>query len=248
MSKNSGTSSFWAQLKANFDANGDDCITFDEFKAHIASTVCERIEVGSIPRKDWTWRQVIGRLTEWSNRMVQEQCREIYDYMAHGEYGHTTNEDVAESGVSANAANFGCGSKLGEPAFPGGEPEPQYGNTGGQLIDAFGAPAAPTGSVPTAFRGTEAGGWTEAAPQMAGPPMGLPMPGPDMGGMGGMPGMEFGPMGLPPAGPVGPAGPMYNDFDINLTHFSSLASTNAVATLAAARFTCHAARWGLREC
>lgn len=197
MSKNSGTSNFWAQLKANFDANGDDCITFDEFKAHIASTVCERIEVGSIPRKDWTWRQVIGRLTEWSNRMVQEQCREIFDYMAHGEYGHTTNEDVAESGISANAVNFGCGSKLGDPAFPGGEPEPQYNNAGGQLIDAFGAPTAPDGSVPSTFRGAEAG-WTEAAPQMAGMPPFIGMP----------PAPDFGPMGLPPAGPTGPTGPM----------------------------------------
>lgn len=177
MANNTGTSKLWDQLKANFDANGDECITFDEFKAHLAATVRDRISVGSIPRKDWTWRQVIGRLTEWSNRMVQEQCREIYEYISYGEYGATTSEDLAEQGIAKNAVNFGCGSKLGEPAFPGGEPLPETGSSG-FLADAFGAPQAPQNVAPAVFRDVHDVPILQAAPVHQGPPgmPGIPLP------------------------------------------------------------------------
>jgi Ca2+-binding EF-hand superfamily protein len=58
MSKNAGTADLWNELKENFDENGDEQISFDEFKRHIANTVAAKIPLGSIPRKDWTWRQV----------------------------------------------------------------------------------------------------------------------------------------------------------------------------------------------
>jgi len=117
MSKNPETASFWDELKANFDSDGDESITFDEFCERVVSTVSERVSVGSIPRKDWTWRQVIARLTEWGNWMIQEQCREIHDYFAYGEYESKSTEHVEEGD------HFGCGLHLGSPAFPGGEPK-----------------------------------------------------------------------------------------------------------------------------
>ena len=58
MAKNAGTADLWNQLKENFDENGDEQISLDEFKRHIADTVCVKIPLGSIPRKDWSWRQV----------------------------------------------------------------------------------------------------------------------------------------------------------------------------------------------
>jgi len=115
MSKNPQTAQFWEELKVNFDQDGDDAITLEEFKLRVMDTVRTRIEVGSIPSAAWTWRQVIARLGEWCNWMVQEQCREIFSYLAYGEYG-SANDDAQDS------ESFGCGSSLGAPAFPGGEP------------------------------------------------------------------------------------------------------------------------------
>ena len=46
---------FFVCLKANFDSDGDESITFDEFSQRVVTTVSERVSVGSIPRKDWTW-------------------------------------------------------------------------------------------------------------------------------------------------------------------------------------------------
>lgn len=115
MAKNPNTSQFWEELKANFDADGDESVSFEEFKLRIMDTVRTRIEVGSIPSANWTWRQVMARLGEWCNWMVQEQCREIFSYLAYGEYG-SEGDDVDDS------ESFGCGSHLGAPAFPGGEP------------------------------------------------------------------------------------------------------------------------------
>lgn len=117
MSKNPATASFWDELKSNFDGDGDESVTFEEFCVRVSGTVTERISVGSIPRKDWTWRQVIARLTEWGNWMVQEQCREIHDYFKYGEFESKTPEDLEKG------EEFGCGMHLGAPAFPGGEPK-----------------------------------------------------------------------------------------------------------------------------
>ena len=58
LSKNPETEQFWQELLSNFDADGDASISFVEFKSKVISTILSRLEVGSIPRKDWTWRQV----------------------------------------------------------------------------------------------------------------------------------------------------------------------------------------------
>jgi len=123
MSKNAETSAFWEELKTNFDVDGDECITLIEFKQHICQTVADRMPVGSTPASSWTWRQVLGRLSEWANRMVQQQCREIFDYFAFGEYGTADSESAKEAGLDMMAKNFGAGTTLKEPAFPGGEPK-----------------------------------------------------------------------------------------------------------------------------
>lgn len=147
MSKNPETASFWDELKANFDSDGDEEITFDEFSARIVSTVASRVSVGSIPRKDWTWRQVIARLTEWGNWMIQEQCREINDYFCYGEYQSKTTEHAEEGD------QFGCGMHLGSPAFPGGEPKDAKDASNLGLSADFQALSTGTGgaSVPTTF-------------------------------------------------------------------------------------------------
>jgi len=166
MSKSPGTSSFWDELKSNFDSDGDESITFDEFVARIIDTVTERISVGSIPRKDWTWRQVIARLTEWANWMVQEQCKEIHDYFLHGEYGSESAEHLEEG------TGYGCGMHLGAPAFPGGEPTDtseasQYG-----LTSTFGGPEDQAAEArPTAFQASDFGPVSAPGTMAAAAPM-----------------------------------------------------------------------------
>jgi len=143
MSKNAGTDQLWSQFKENFDKNGDEQISFDEFKRNIADTVGSKIPVGSIPRKDWTWRQVISQLTLWANSQVKEQCREIFMYSLCGEYSSVPvgDDEVDGDEVAAvhkkNIESFGCGAELGEAAFPGGEPDATYHLPTPALADHF---------------------------------------------------------------------------------------------------------------
>ena len=43
---------------------------------------------------NWTWRQVMARLGEWCNWMVQEQCREIFSYLAYAPCGLGVQRDL----------------------------------------------------------------------------------------------------------------------------------------------------------
>eukprot|EP00041_Stephanoeca_diplocostata_P007798 m.112718 g.112718 ORF g.112718 m.112718 type:complete len:491 (+) comp17036_c0_seq1:111-1583(+) len=164
MSKNPGTTGLWEEVKAHFDEDGDESITIDEFKRHIVNTVCEKIPLGSIPRKDWTWRQVIARLSTWANSMVMEQCRELCDYTLYGEYG-TADADKEDAGYTELMSQFGCGHRLGEPAFPGGEPYNVEEDLTTGLSASFGALQASEG--PAAFT---LGGPMALAPGQAPPP------------------------------------------------------------------------------
>lgn len=121
-----------------------------------------------------TFVQVIARLTEWGNRMVKEQCREILMYSVCGEYSNVPigDEEIDGGAVSANfkkiLADFGCGAQLGEPAFPGGEPAPTraiaslaaaFGDTFDAMVAAAATPAAIGGRV----RSTDPFGGPEGA-------------------------------------------------------------------------------------
>lgn len=112
---------------------------------------------------------MIARLTEWANRMVKEQCREILMYSVCGEYSSVPigDEEIDGGSVSKNfekvLQEFGCGAALGEPAFPGGEPgatargqaslASAFGASFDDMIAAAATPAAIGGGPPGAAGG-----------------------------------------------------------------------------------------------
>ena len=156
LSKNEGTATFWTELKANFDSDGDETITFDEFSARIVSTVYSRVAVGfsAAPTKEWTWSRMLAYLVEWSNALVCEQAAEIFDYHVHGEYGAEDSPEVA-----ALSATFGSGFHFGgnpKSTLLGSVAMPLSAAMGHGLQAAYspgaGAPAAAAApNVPLAF-------------------------------------------------------------------------------------------------